>query len=283
MKLPRYVQGFLDRHGRPRHYLRRPGHKRVRLPGIPWTPEFMAAYEAALAGKPEPVEISARRTLPGTINSLIVAYYKSDAFLKALAPETQRMRRNILERFRAEHGDKRVVALEHRHVIRLLEERKPHAQKNWLKTLRGLMQFAIAEGYRPNDPTANVKVAKVKSRGHMTWGDEQIALYRKRHPVGSTARPAIELLLNVAARRGDVHKLGPSIERTESCYGVQARRFAALARCSRSKYCPSSNARSMQCRNRYRRWHFCSVTTEDRSLQQRHSETSLLIGVSPRD
>ena len=93
MKLPRYVQGFLDRHGRPRHYLRRPGHKRVRLPGIPWTPEFMAAYEAALAGKPEPVEIGALRTLPGTINSLIVAYYKSDAFLKALAPETQRMRR----------------------------------------------------------------------------------------------------------------------------------------------------------------------------------------------
>jgi integrase/recombinase XerD len=113
-----------------------------------------------------------------------------------------------LERFRAEHGDKRVVTLEHRHVIRLLEEKKPHAQKNWLKTLRGLMQFAIAEGYRPNDPTANVKVAKVKSRGHMTWGDEQIALYRKRHPVGSTARLAIELLLNVAARRGDVHKLG---------------------------------------------------------------------------
>ena len=39
-------------------------------------------------------------------------------------------------------------------------------------------------------------------------GDEQIALYRKRHRVGSTARLAIELLLNVAARRGDVHKLG---------------------------------------------------------------------------
>jgi integrase/recombinase XerD len=208
MKLPRYVQGFLDRHGQPRHYLRRPGFKRVRLPGMPWTPEFMAAYEAASAGRSAPIEIGSHRTLPGTINALIVGYYRSDAFLKALAPETQRMRRNILERFRADHGDKRVATLEHRHVIKLLEERKPHAQKNWLKTLRGLMAFAIAEGYRPNDPTANVKAVKVKSRGHMTWGDEQIALYRKRHPVGSMARLAIELLLNVAARRGDVHKLG---------------------------------------------------------------------------
>ena len=29
----------------------------------------------------------------------------------------------------------------------------------------------------------------------MTWGDEQIAAYRERHPIGSTARLAIELLL----------------------------------------------------------------------------------------
>jgi hypothetical protein len=166
MKLPRYVQGFLDRHGHPRHYLRRPGFKRVRLPGMPWTPEFMAAYEAALAGRSAPIEIGSQRTLPGTINALIVAYYRSDAFLKALAPETQRMRRNILERFRTDHGDKRVATLEHRHVVKLLEERRPHAQKNWLKTLRGLMAFAIAEGYRPNDPTANVKVVRVKSRTH---------------------------------------------------------------------------------------------------------------------
>ena len=48
----------------------------------------------------------------------------------------------------------------------------------------------------------------VKSRGHMTWGDAQIAAYRERHPIGTTARLAIELLLNVAARRGDAHKLG---------------------------------------------------------------------------
>jgi hypothetical protein len=107
VRLPRYVQGFLDRHGRPRHYLRRPRYKRVRLPGTPWTPKFMAAYEAALAGRAAPVEIGSQRTLPGTIDALIVAYYRSDAFLKALAPETQRMRRNISERFRADHGDNR--------------------------------------------------------------------------------------------------------------------------------------------------------------------------------
>jgi integrase/recombinase XerD len=120
------------------------------------------------------------------------------------------MRRNILDRFRTDHGAKRVITLERRHVIKIIEGKPPHAQKNWLKTLHGLMLFAIAENYRADDPTASVKAAKptVKSIGHMTWGDEQIAVYRDKHQNGTVARLAIELLLNVAARRGDAHKLG---------------------------------------------------------------------------
>jgi hypothetical protein len=42
LKLP-YVLGFVDRHGKPRYYFRRAGHKRVALPGLPWSPEFTAA------------------------------------------------------------------------------------------------------------------------------------------------------------------------------------------------------------------------------------------------
>ncbi|MGC1846532.1 MAG: tyrosine-type recombinase/integrase, partial [Pseudolabrys sp.] len=82
--------------------------------------------------------------------------------------------------------------------------------KNWLKTLRGLMLFAIKENYRADDPTAGVNAARpvIKSHGHMTWGEEQIAAYRDRHPIGTMARLAIELVLNIAARRGDAHLLG---------------------------------------------------------------------------
>ncbi|MGB8075598.1 MAG: integrase, partial [Pseudolabrys sp.] len=35
-----------------------------------------------------------------------------------------------------------------------------------------------------------------------------IAAYREKHPIGSMARLTLELLLNVAARRGDAHRLG---------------------------------------------------------------------------
>jgi integrase/recombinase XerD len=169
----------------------------------------MTAYQAAL-DRSRPIEVGATRTKPGSIDALIADYYHSEAFTKALSPESQRMRRNILERFRAVNGGNQVITLRKEHVKKQIEGRPPFAQKNWLKTLRGLMLFAVAENYRGDDPTSGVKAVKptVKSKGHMTWGAEQIAAYRDRHSLGTTARLAIELLLNVAARRGDAHLLG---------------------------------------------------------------------------
>jgi hypothetical protein len=58
MKMPRYVHGYIDRHGKPRFYFPRRGFKDVPLSGPPWSPEFMAKYEAAMAG--QPIEIGAR-------------------------------------------------------------------------------------------------------------------------------------------------------------------------------------------------------------------------------
>jgi hypothetical protein len=59
----------------------------------------MSAYHAGLARNGS-IEIGAARTVSGTINAAVVAYYKSDAFTKGLSPATQKMRRAILERFR---------------------------------------------------------------------------------------------------------------------------------------------------------------------------------------
>jgi integrase len=204
----RHVNRFKDRHGTWRHYFRRAGSKAVPLPGLPGSQEYMEAYQAALsAGQVR--EIGAQRTKPGSIDALIVSYYRSTAFTAGFAPETQRMRRNILERFRAEHGSKRAAMFQRGHVVKIVEGKTPHAQKNWLKTLRGLMLFAINQEVRGDDPTEGVKPVKAAtSLGHMTWGEDQITIYRKRYQLGTVARLAIELLLNIAARRGDAYKLG---------------------------------------------------------------------------
>jgi hypothetical protein len=34
-RLPRYVHGFIDRHGKARFYFRRAGFKKIALPGCP--------------------------------------------------------------------------------------------------------------------------------------------------------------------------------------------------------------------------------------------------------
>jgi len=47
---PKFVQGFVDRHGKARFYFRRAGFKSAPLPGLPWSPQFMEAYATALAG-----------------------------------------------------------------------------------------------------------------------------------------------------------------------------------------------------------------------------------------
>ena len=65
---PKFVNGYIDRHGKPRFYFRRAGFKKV-PPGLPWSPEFMAAYEEALADQPTP--IGAARVRPGTIRAFV--------------------------------------------------------------------------------------------------------------------------------------------------------------------------------------------------------------------
>jgi hypothetical protein len=47
LNLP-YVQRFRDRHGKLRHYFRRPVCKRTPLPGAVGSKEFMLAYQEAL-------------------------------------------------------------------------------------------------------------------------------------------------------------------------------------------------------------------------------------------
>ena len=94
---PKYVQGFIDRHGKARFYFRRAGFKTVPLLGLPWSPEFMTAYEAAMGGEASAAEIGSRRTQPGTINALVVSYFNSTKW-KLLSPDTKRTHGRIINR-----------------------------------------------------------------------------------------------------------------------------------------------------------------------------------------
>jgi integrase len=206
--LPKYVHGFTDRHGRPRFYFRRAGFKRVRLSGLPWSPEFMAAYERALAGQPAP--IGAGRIKPGTLHALAVSYFASPAF-RTKRPSTQYTYRNVIDRLCAEHGDKRAALLQRDHVVKLLAARAatPRTANALRQSLRALMQHAVEIGLRSDDPTRDVRrVPTAKGEGYHSWTETEIAQFEQRHPVSSRARLAFALLLYTDQRRSDVVRMG---------------------------------------------------------------------------
>jgi hypothetical protein len=179
-KPPRFTHGYVDRHGKPRWYLRRRGFKSIPLAGLPWSPEFMAAYEAALAGQGPRQEIGASRTKPGSISTLIVKFYRSGEWA-GLAKSTQVTYRGILERFRVEHGHRLVADLAREYVRAIIAKKSatPQAANNLRKMIRLLMRFAVEEGWRRDDPTLEVKAIKVRSEGFYTWTEDDIAAFRE--------------------------------------------------------------------------------------------------------
>ncbi len=213
-RLPKFVHGFIDRHGRPRFYFRRPGFKPRPLKGLPWSPEFMAAYEEALAG--QMAQVGSDRVQPGTIRALAVSYYNSAAF-RSMQASTQSVYRNIIDRFCGEkdkqgheHGDKRAATLQREHIVKLMAARaeKPDGANGLRKALRAMMKHAVEMGLRADDPTRDVRAIRVKSDGFHSWTDAEIAQFERRHPVGSRARLAFALLLYTGQRRSDVVRMG---------------------------------------------------------------------------
>ena len=235
---PKYTRGFIDRHGKGRWYFRREGFKGATLPGLPWSPEFMAAYEIAMNGATNPpAEIGASRTKVGTFDALLVRFYASTLFT-SWSEGTQKARRAILERWRAEtmpgakvnNGRCRVAHLLPKHVDMMIaaKAKTPAAQRNFRKTYRSLMRFAISERMRKDDPTADIALPRSKSAGFATWAEHHIAAFEERHPIGTRARLAMALLLFTAQRRSDVVRMGRQHVRGEAIRVRQKKTGAEL-------------------------------------------------------
>jgi integrase len=207
-RLPKHVKAYTIG-DRPYFYFRL--GEAVRLPGLPWSPEFMAAHEAALkAWRGQAPAIGASRTMTGTVDAAIVAYYKSPLFAE-LAVATRGPARALIERFRAEVGSLKLRGLGRREVQAYIASLKsPSVQRNMLRALRHLCRFAAAAGLLEQDPTEGVTRAKMKDTGGFhTWTEEDAAAFEARHKVGSMARLAFELYLNLGVRKSDVVRIGP--------------------------------------------------------------------------
>src|SRR5215510_9327349 len=182
--------------------------KKCPCPACLGPPEFMAAYEQALAGQPAP--IGAERTIPGTLRALAVSYFASPAF-RTTRPSTQSTYRGVIDRLCVEHGDKRVALLQREHVIKLLAARAhtPGIANALRRSLRALMQHAVEIGMRSDDPTRDVrKIPTAKGEGFHSWTEGELEQFERHNPLGSRARLAFALLLYTGQRRSDGVHMG---------------------------------------------------------------------------
>lgn len=195
----RYIQTYDGR-----HYLRRPGQKKVRILGDLGTPEFMASYNEAIARKQL---IGVDRHGPDSVAHWISLYLSSAAF-GDLAPDTRRTRKNLLERFRAKYGKRPATVISTDDLEQLLGRLTPVVKRNFLKALRPWFKWCRAQGMRRDNPAVDVEQAKHKSAGFKPWDDGLVEMYRAHHAIGTKARRALELLVNVGAARVDTALLG---------------------------------------------------------------------------
>jgi integrase len=208
--LPKYCCWNTDHHGKRRRVRFRLRGFSTYLTGTPWSEDSMRQYATALDSiAAQAQDVGAARTKPGSIDALCVSYYRSPDFHK-LKASTQRVRRNIIERFRIDYGSELLKELRPRHIDEIIgaKEKTPEAANNLLKVLKVMLDYAVRLEMIDRNPAAIVKRYRTRGEGIHPWTEEEIKQFRVHHSLGSRARLALELLLNSGQRKGDVIKMG---------------------------------------------------------------------------
>jgi integrase len=215
-----------DRHGNIRIYFRAKGRPKVRLRGTPWTPEFMADYEAAKGIDATACSSRSRAVVPGTWRWLCVRYFAECADYKRLDPRTQHVRRMILEgtfdeaiapgsaKLFRDFPLSRMTA----DAVEVLRDRKmafPEGANSRVKAIRAVFKWAVRKkgpDGRPlaaSNPARDVPYFKSNNpSGYHTWTLEEVHQFEERHQIGSKARLALALLLFTGQRRADIARFG---------------------------------------------------------------------------
>jgi integrase len=206
---PPYLHKYQTKQKRIVWYVRKPGQKKVRLRADYGTPEFMAAYNAAVAGAPVPSKAS-KRAAAGSLRWLWDEYHKTGDWA-ALSPATRKQRENIMLHVLEKSADKPFKAIKKSDIAAGRDKRvaTPAQARNFLDLMRGLFRWATEAGHVNVDPTENVRnPPKVAGPGFEVWTEDDEERYLERWPRGTRERVWFDVLRFTGLRRGDAVTLG---------------------------------------------------------------------------
>jgi integrase len=140
----------------------------------------------------------------------LIGRYRESSAWATLSNATRRQRENILKHVIAQAGDIPFAAISRAKIIEGRERRMdtPAAANQFVKTMRALFDWAIDAEHVKENPTRDVKFLTIKTEGHHTWTEAEIAIYESAWPIGTRQRLAFDLLLYTGLRRGDAVRLG---------------------------------------------------------------------------
>lgn len=201
-----YVKPERDRQGRVTYYYFRRHGRRWRLPGEPWSEEFMDEYRRLKAE----TEIEAAAAPPvcrtefsrGTFGRLVLDFLASGQF-KELKPRTKAEYQRVCDALSERHGHKRVSQVRRRHVRRMRDEKAetPGAANTILRMMKILLNFAVDDELIESSPAAGVKELKVGE--WRAWTDDECTKFEKRWAPGTMQRRAYALALYTGQRLSD--------------------------------------------------------------------------------
>lgn len=196
-----YIHQYKDRHGVMRRYVRVPGRRGVKLPGLPGSPEFMDAYREAV-NNPLPA-IRSRHT-DGSLGALVERFYRSAEFANVKA-SSQRLYRIALEAVAVKHGHRMVHDLPVEKARKIIEEigaDRPGMANLTRSVLQLVFGLAIKLRWRADNPFLQVPIYKMGT--HHTWTDAELDQFEDKWPRGTRQRLAFDALLYTTQRIGDV-------------------------------------------------------------------------------
>lgn len=203
-KLPLHVTKERTRYGKVKFYFRRFKGPRIRLPDDPTSKEFDDAYVRALSGKPALPPESPNEAAKSL--RWLVERYKESRDWSSLGDSTRGDRDGIFLKVIESSGNASYRDVDRPAILAGMDRRKdtPAAANNFLKAMRGLMEWALLNEHIDIDPTVGVKFNKLETDGFKPWTIEDYLQYQAKHPIGTIARLAIELLLHSGLRRSDI-------------------------------------------------------------------------------
>ena len=217
-RIKRKIEPFLEhretQHGKWVWYFRRDrdaGTPRIRLPDLYGSPEWRAAYQAALAGQPLP---QPRQASKRKIKGLVDLYLKSPAWAR-LSPATRKARNIVLGKLVAVSAGDDVEDINKQTIAEEMARATPDMANLLLNTLRTMFAWAVDAGHVESNPAAAVKyLKKAKSEnpdeeeGHKTWTEEDCSRFEATYPIGTLERFAYSVFLYTGLRVGDACRVG---------------------------------------------------------------------------